>query len=126
LLPLFSIMADALVEPDVSDRYYGIIAHFWENRKLARVTFSGATRPLVSGFLADLIQERLAVVARKANGVKPLVPARLMAAHLAEAQLGTIVAWCSGTAVSTPEAVAQLLHLSANVSASAWAGRRMK
>ena len=124
--PVFSVLADALVEPDLSERLCDIIAHFWENRRLARVMFSGTTRPLVSRFLSDLIQERLAEIARKAHGAKPLVPLRLMAAHLAEAQLGLIEAWCSGKASSTPEAVARMLYVGTNASVSVWIGRRTK
>jgi AcrR family transcriptional regulator len=126
LVPVLSVLADALVEPDVSERLCDIIAHFWENRRLARTMFSGTTRALVSPFLADLIQGHLTEVVRKKRGAKPIVPARLMAAHLAEAQLGLIEAWCSGKAASTPEAVARMLYLGTNASVSEWIGRRTK
>jgi len=124
--PLFAVLAAALVEPDATADLIDIIGHFWENRRLAKATFSGTTRPLVSGFLADLILVRLGELADKSRAGKPLVPARLMAAQLAEAQIALIEAWVSGKAASTPAAVARMLHLSANASASAWNDRREK
>jgi len=121
--PFFSALADSVVEPEPSDQLVEIIGHFWENRRLAHAMFSGAMRPLVSGFLSDLIEERLVLVVRRSRAVKPLVPVRLMAAQLAESQLGLIDAWVSGKAASSPEAVSQLLHRTTNASASMWSGR---
>src|SRR5690348_2193898 len=114
LTPLFSAFASSLGEPKPTEQLVDIVRHFWENRRLAHAMFGGAMRPLASGVLSDLLEERLAVVASRSRMSKPLVPARLMAAHLAEGQLGLIDAWVSGKAASTAEALARLIHDSAN------------
>lgn len=123
LKPLLSALASSLGEPKPTEQLLDIIRHFWENRRLTHRTFGGETRPLVSGFLSDVLQERLAIVARRSRASKPLVPARLLAAHLAEGQLGLIDAWATGKAACSAEALAQLIHDSANASATLWATR---
>ena len=110
LKPFFSILADTVTAADVSEQLSYIIAHFWENRVLARVMFGGSTRQLVSRMLSDLIQTRLIGITHKSRRPAPLVPVELVAASLADSQLGTIVAWCSGSGDVKPAEVAELIH----------------
>ena len=110
LMPFFSILADTVTAADVSEQLSDIIAHFWENRVLARVLFGGSTRPLVSRMLSDLILSRLVAISRKSHRPAPIVPLELVAASLADSQLGVIVEWCGGSGDVKPAVVAELIH----------------
>jgi len=65
----------------------------------------------------ELIEERLAAESR--GGAKSAVPLRLIATHLAEAQLGLVGAWVIGKPVCSAEALAQALHASTVASVNA-------
>ncbi len=119
LTPLFSILADTVVDVHASEQLSDIIAHFWENRLLARVLFGGATRPLVSRMLSDVIEIRLVAIKRKSHAPAPRVPVGLVAAALADCQLGTIVAWCGGSCDVKAAVVAELVHRSSRAIVSA-------
>ena len=126
LTPFFSILADTVVDADVSEQLSDIMAHFWENRPLARAVFGGSTRPLVSRMLSDIIQTRLVAIARKSHGPAPIVPVGLVAASIADSQLGIIVAWCGDGGTVKPADVAGLIHRSSRAIASAWARERVR
>jgi AcrR family transcriptional regulator len=57
IAPLLSVLAQA-VAPEQPEALPRVIGHFWQNRRLSRVIFAGPTRPLMAGFLAELIAER--------------------------------------------------------------------
>jgi AcrR family transcriptional regulator len=120
--PLLSVLADA-VAPAQTVALSRVIGHFWENRRLSRVMFAGPTRPLMTGFLAELIHERLAATPRRRRAI-PLIPLPLIAAHLAEAQLGLLAAWLGGKAPCTADAIAAALHRSAAASVGAFVDYR--
>ena len=122
--PLLAIVADAAGRGAAPERLAMVIAHFGENRRLARVMLAGSARRLVARFLAGLIEQRLAAAARQARAGKPLVPLRLIAAHLADAQLGLIVAWLSEKAPCSPEALAHAVAVSTSASAAALLARK--
>jgi len=126
LKPFFSTLADTAADADVSEQLSDIIGHFWENRLLARALFGGSTRPLVSRMLSDVIQARLVAATRKSHRPAPRVPVELVAASLADCQLGTIVAWCSGSGDVKPSAVAELIHWTSRAIVSAWACERAR
>lgn len=126
LTPFFSILADTVVDADVSEQLSDIMAHFWENRPLARVMFGGSTRPLVSRMLSDIIQTRLVAITRKSHGPAPLVPVGLVAASLADCQLGIIVAWCGDGGAVKAVTAAGLLHRCSRAIVSAWTRERVR
>lgn len=126
LAPFFAILADSVSDAEVSEQLSGIMVHFWENRPLARVMFGGSTRPLVSRMLSDIIQTRLAAIARKSHGPAPLVPVGLAAASLADSQLGIIVAWCGDGGAVKPATAAALIHRCSRAIVSAWARERVR
>jgi len=66
-----------------------MIAHFHDHRRLLRAFFDGPARALLVGFLAELIEDRL----DRMRDAAPLIPLPMIAAQLAEAQLGLIRAW---------------------------------
>jgi AcrR family transcriptional regulator len=105
--PLFDVLAEAASSPDCPARLPFILGHFWEQRRLTRAMLGGSTRRLLSELLAELIERRLAVSTRT---TRKTVPLRLVAAQLAEGQLGLIAAWVTGKAVCQPHRLAQALH----------------
>ena len=100
-----------------------VIAHFGHNRRLARAMMTGSPRRLVARFLAELIEAKLTTATRRARATRPLVPMPLIAAHLAEAQLGLIAAWLLGKSACTPETIAHALHVSTRASVAALLAR---
>ena len=117
LQPLLTMMADAVRTDDVAPGLSMVISHFGDNRRLARIMMAGSARRLMTRFLSNLIETRLPTVAREMRATRPLLPLRLIAAHLADGQLGLIEAWLSGKTGPTPEAVARALHISTRASA---------
>ena len=123
LRPLLSVLADVAGTGRAQPGPAMVIAHFGHNRRLARAMMNGSPRRLMARFLAELIEEKLTTAARGARARQPLVPMPLVAAHLAEAQLGLIGAWLSGKSACTPETVAHALEVSTRASVAALLAR---
>jgi AcrR family transcriptional regulator len=117
--PLLSVLAEAVGQGADRQRLELVIEHFGQNRRLARVVLAGAARQLMARFLAELLESRLASAARAAHRAKPLIPLSLIAAHLAEAQLGLIQPWLLAKNPCPPEALAHALGTSTRASAAA-------
>jgi len=114
--PLFSVLADTIGPGAVAHQLEWVIAHFGHNRRLARVMLAGSARGLMSRFLAEELESRLT---GGAHGTKPLIPLSLVAAHLAEAQLGLIEAWMLAKNPCAPDELAHALGASTRASAAA-------
>lgn len=84
---------------------------FWENRRAGRVLLSGQTRASILRELCGRLEKRLERAARQARD--PPAPQKLVAAMLAEAQLGLLHAWLAGRAAASPAAMAKTLRLAA-------------
>ncbi len=124
LRPLLSVLAEVIGDGRAPHALAMVITHFGHNRRLARAMMAGSPRRLMSRFLAELFEEKLTAAARETRAARPLVPTPLIAAHLAEAQLGLIGAWLSGKSGCTPEAVAHALHVSTRASVAALLARK--
>ena len=124
LHPLLSVLADAIGDRRDLERLHGVIAHFGHNRRLARIMLAGPGRRLMARFLSELIENQLTVLARQTRGAKPMVPLRLIATHLAEAQLGLIEAWMFAKTACASDAVANALQASATASVAALLARK--
>jgi AcrR family transcriptional regulator len=120
--PLLSVLAQA-VAPAQPEALSRVIGHFWQNRPLSRIILAGPTRPLMAGFLSELIEERLAAMPRGRRAA-PLIPLTLIAAQLAEAQLGLLAAWLGGKAPCTADVMATALHRSTAASFGAFVDYR--
>jgi AcrR family transcriptional regulator len=95
-------LADAAAGIGDEARMAGLIAHFWENRALARDTFAGRMQGKVTRLLADMIEARL--------GEGPLaLPSRLAALQLAEAALAPLRGWVAAEAPCAAAAMAGAL-----------------
>jgi hypothetical protein len=76
----------------------------------------------MAGFLSELIEERIAAMpsGRRAT----LLPRPLIAAYLAEAQLGLLAAWLGGKAPCTADTMATALHRTTAASFAAFVDYR--
>lgn len=90
-----------------------ILSHFREQRKINRAFFVSPMRPIWVRCLAELIEPRLAALARETRA-RPVVPQRLIALHIAEAQLALVANWLMGNAACSAEALAEALVASTN------------
>jgi AcrR family transcriptional regulator len=96
----FSILADAIVGAAELEKLSKLLSHFWENRRRARTTLDGATRPQAARLLAQLVEDRLA-----SREGEPLAPVRLISMQLAEGSLALIRGWIAGEASASTEAL---------------------
>lgn len=116
LRPVFGPLADVVGAARATDELAEILAHFRENRRLLRVMLGGSTRRVLARILAELIEERLSAAS---PGAAYLVPVAMLAAQLADGQLGLIGAWLTAKPPCTRETLARALHASTNAAAAA-------
>jgi AcrR family transcriptional regulator len=98
----FALLADAAAGAGDEARLTGLLRHFWENRQLARASFTGRMHDKVARLLAGMVEERL-------EGAALAIPPRLAAMQLAEAALAPIRGWVTAEAPCTAEALAGAL-----------------
>lgn len=83
-------LADAVVDSTRIAALEGVLAHFWQNRRLAVAILRGAVGRRAQGVLAALLEQRL-------GSFEPLrVPARLAAVQLAGMLLAGVGDWLEG------------------------------
>jgi len=90
-----------------------ILSHFREQRKINRMFFAWPARAIWAKCLADLIEPRLVAFARDGRG-RAVVPPRLIALQIAEAQIALIANWLIGGNACRTEAMAEALVASTN------------
>ncbi|HLY56453.1 MAG TPA: TetR/AcrR family transcriptional regulator [Stellaceae bacterium] len=99
---MFAVLAETVTGSGVPPGLVAIVAHMRENRRLARALYRGAVRLLLSRRLAELIEPNLPAAL--------ILPRPLAARQIAEAQLGLLEAWLTGTIACRPEEIAAALH----------------
>jgi len=109
-----SILADAATGQGDAARLSDLLAHFWENRALARASLAGPQSKGMVRLLADQITERL----QSRPGADSL-PIRLAAMQLAEGHLGLVKAWVSGEGSARPDQLAPIIIKSSKASLDA-------
>jgi AcrR family transcriptional regulator len=103
---MFDILADSLSPAAPREPLNNLVAHYWSNRRLARVVLSQPIEPKLRRALTATIQHRLA--ARATADADP-DQFKLTAIRIANAQLGVLTAWTSGEVSATQTAVAAAL-----------------
>jgi AcrR family transcriptional regulator len=97
----FGILADALTGKGDAASLTPLLAHFWENRQLARDTLVRLDGP-VTRVLTEMIEERI--------GAMPLlIPTRLAAMQIAESALAPISGWVTAEAPCAAETLAEAI-----------------
>ena len=81
-----------------------VLAHLWQNRRMARALLAGPQRAAMARQLAALIAARLDVTQRRLGG-DPAVPIALGSIALAHAQLAIIDEWLSGRTGWSPDQI---------------------
>jgi len=119
MTPLLGVLAGAAGDAAQPAHVERVLAHFWDNRRLARVMLGGTARRLMSVFLGELIEERLAAAARRSRRAAPIVPLRMIAAQLAAGQLALLESWLTASPACSTRDVSSALIVATQASASA-------
>lgn len=109
------VLAQCVLADDCPSGLRLVLAHFWENRRLADAVFSGTPRRIVALSLSEMIEARLHALQSK----QLLLPYRLAAIHIAEAQLALVESWLRGRAFARVDDMAEALHRTSKASAMA-------
>jgi AcrR family transcriptional regulator len=110
---LLAPLADCVTGEDQPPEVQMVLGHMWENRRLADAVFTGASRKIVALSLCEMIEARF----RQADACKSLIlPLRLAAIQLAEAQLALVESWLRGRAFARAEDLAAALHRTSRAS----------
>ena len=110
-----AVLAPCVSSDDQPSGLTNVLDHFWDNRRLTDAIFSGAARQVIALSLSELIETQL----RESAGGELLLPNRLAAIHIAEAQLALIESWLRGRAFARVDDVAAALHRTSRASATA-------
>jgi len=110
----FEVLARCVTRESEPPELAGVLNHFWGNRRLVDAIFAGAPRRILALSLSEMIETYL-----RSHSDKILVPSRLAAIHLAEAQLALVESWLRGRAFATVQDVAAALYQSSKASANA-------
>lgn len=100
-----SAMAQAVKPHTKGEDLQPILEHFWENRQFARRILTGSQRKQVIDCLSSLIEKELHIQ-WKSVPVAPLIPHKLTAYSLAEAQMTFVTGWILGSAHCKVDALA--------------------
>ena len=109
----FEVLARCPSSDDQPSELLQVLGHFWKNRRLTDAIFAGTPRRILALSLSEMIEARL-----RERGETLLLPARLVAIQLAEAQLALVESWLRGRAFARTEDVAAALHRSSRESAN--------
>jgi AcrR family transcriptional regulator len=110
----FEVLARCVASHDRAPELAGVLRHFWGNRRLVDAIFAGAPRRILALSLSEMIEAQLRDFSERL-----LLPPRLAAIHLAEAQLALVESWLRGRAFASVEDMAAALRQSSLASAKA-------
>ena len=110
-----TVFAQCAFDRNQPSELSNVLAHFWENRRLTDAVFSGAPRKIIALSLSEMIEARL----REHKSEELLLPCRLAAIHISEAQLALVESWLRGRAFARVDALAHALFMSTRASAAA-------
>lgn len=111
----FDVLARCVSDEEQPAGLVVLLAHFWENRRLTDAIFSGTPRKIIALSLSEMVEARL----REDAVDERLLPDRLAAIHIGEAQLALVEGWLRGRAPAKVNDMAAALHRSSRASARA-------
>ena len=103
---MFDILANSLSPDAPREPLDNVVAHYWSNRRLARVVLSHPIEPKLRRALTATVQRRLVAQASAGADADQL---KLTAIRIANAQLGVLAAWTRGEVSASQTAVAAAL-----------------
>jgi AcrR family transcriptional regulator len=121
----FSILADAVADPDNTEALTQVLEHFWANRAVAPGVFAGTVRRHTVAVLVRLIEQRLRGVPA-ARRSRLTLPPRLAATALAEAVFAPVAAWTLGQSSCSARRLAVSLRAGTQALTHALHGGRMR
>ncbi|CAN7260625.1 TetR/AcrR family transcriptional regulator [Pseudoduganella sp. LjRoot289] len=104
----FAVLADLVLDQPAAERLPGLLQHFRDNQRVARVLLAWPTRPKLAAALAELIAERLAGM----DALRPLLPLEAIARQIADSQLALVETWVLGRPACELAAVDEALRRS--------------
>lgn len=110
----FEVLARCVGGDDQVPELAGVLSHFWGNRRLVDPIFAGTPRRILALSLSEMIE---ALLRDRAQSL--LLPPRLAAIYLAEAQLALVESWLRGRAFASVADMASALRQSSRASANA-------
>lgn len=110
-----TVLARCASESSQPPELSNVLEHFWENRRLTDAIFSGAPRKIIALSLSELVEARLHEL--ESEGL--LLPYRLVAIHISEAQLALVESWLRGRAFARGDDLARALFMSTRASVAA-------
>lgn len=103
------VLAGSIGADTPPERLTSVLDHLWSNRRLTDAIFTGPPRAILARALAQMIEARLEEMA---VGGAAMIPLRLAAIQLAEAQFALVEAWLRGKAHCTSARLAAAFHAS--------------
>jgi AcrR family transcriptional regulator len=108
IAPILTPLADIVSADHSDEQVRAVVEHVWAVRERTATAMLGPTRTLIVRILADLLEDRLAPLAAP-GGAAVSVPVRLIAAAIADAQIGLLATWIRHEAPAPADAVAHAL-----------------
>jgi AcrR family transcriptional regulator len=124
LRPIVTVLANAILENCDQRRLELVVQHFAERRALVAAIASGTARTVITQYLQEELETRLARTRRKTEHSSAF-PIGLIAAQIAAAQWGLLLAWLSSEGVPA-ERIAIALAASSKAIATAGAASRIR
>lgn len=110
----FIVLARCVPGDDQTAELTRVLDHFWQNRRLTDAIFAATPRRILALSLSEMVEAQL----RERSG-ELVLPPRLAAIHIAEAQLALVESWLRGRAFAHSRDVAAALQQSSQASAAA-------
>lgn len=111
-------IAKCTVKAEMEPALIQVIAHFWQQRQVARTMLSGAARVAIARRLVCRIEEALLEL-HTTRRCRPGLPLSLLAEQLAAGQLAVLDRWLAGRSSASPDEVARLLFRTTHAAALA-------
>lgn len=112
------IIANSTVKAENEAALVQVIAHFWKQRRLARIMLSGEAGVAIARRLVYHLEEALLEL-RTARRSRPGLHLSLVGKQLAAGQLTVLGEWLAGRATASPDEVARLLQRTTHAAALA-------
>lgn len=99
---MFATLADCVLPETPRPALDALIAHYWENRRLARIVFAPPIEAKLRRALAGAVEQRLESGPR---AIADPAARKIAAVRIAAGQLGLIQAWTIGELTATAEQI---------------------